>query len=123
MYYTPKNHRPRTFNAAKIPHPTDSISKKPITAMLCESAALYWSTSGTLALDAQKACMYLLAPKRSAAARVVGHMLREIVWKMPGPGEEETKRRYARAVRRETRHYSCLYHQLLHTDHTEHLSA
>lgn len=73
-----------------------------MTSILCEIAALYWSTSGTFALEAQNLYMYLLAPKCSAAARIAGQMLRTGALMMLDP--EGTKSMYATPEIRDSRH-------------------
>lgn len=73
-----------------IPHPTESTSTSPMTSMLWETAALYWSSMGILALSAQKPCMYRAVPRRSATARTAGQTVRQGAASRPSP--EGTKR-------------------------------
>lgn len=97
------HHRSDTaFRTAIEAHPAERRSKKPMMSMLWEIAALYWSTSGTLALVAQKLYMYRLAPKRRVTARTTGQIARNGAVRMLEP--LGTRRRYATAVTRDRRH-------------------
>lgn len=81
----PPIHSPKSFSPARIPHPTESTSKRPTTCMLCAMVALYSSSMGILALAAQNPYMYRAVPSRSPTPRTAGQMLRQGATKTLSP--------------------------------------